>query len=199
MLENKKISKIRYFAKGKRGLLFKGVYKRKKVAIKAKNPKSGALGRIENEVNWLKRLNMRKIGPKLLFSDEGYFVCEFIEGDFIMDYIGKSNKGKIKKALKGILNQLLMLDELKIDKEEMHHPVKHVIVSKNRPYLIDFERCHYSQHPKNITQFCQFLMNIEDMLKHAGILIKKPEIIELAKVYKNNPNKGNFRKISDLI
>jgi putative serine/threonine protein kinase len=142
---------------------------------------------------------MRKIGPKLLFSDEGYFVCEFIEGDFIMDYIGKSNKGKIKKALKGILNQLLMLDELKIDKEEMHHPVKHVIVSKNRPYLIDFERCHYSQHPKNITQFCQFLMNIEDMLKHAGILIKKPEIIELAKVYKNNPNKGNFRKISDLI
>lgn len=198
-LENKKISRIKYFAKGKRGLLLKGIYKNKTIGIKTKNPKSHAFGRIENELKWLKRLNRHKIGPKLLFFDEDYFVYEFIEGDFIVDYIGKSSRKKIKKVLKDILNQLLILDELKVDKEEMHHPVKHVIVSKNKPFLIDFERCHYSQHPKNITQFCQFLMGISETLKSKGIFIKKPEMMELAKVYKNNQSKQNFRKIADLI
>lgn len=198
-LENEKISRISYFAKGRRGMLFVGSYKGKKIAIKAKNPKSGAFGRIQNEISWLKRLNKHKIGPKLLLSREDYFAYEFVDGDFIAEYIKKSGKAKIKKVLKDILGQLLILDTLKVDKEEMHHPVKHIIVSKDKPCLIDFERCRYSQHPKNITQFCQFLMNIENMLKPKGISINKDEIMELAKVYKNNQSKANFRKIADLI
>lgn len=198
-LESKKISNIKYFARGKRGLLFVGAYKNKKAAIKAKNPKSGAFGRIQNEISWLERLNKHKIGPKLLFSDPDYFVYEFVEGDFIMDYIRKSNKAKAKKILKNIFSQLFILDALMVDKEEMHHPVKHIIVSKNKPCLIDFERCNYSQHPKNVTQFCQFLMNIGEILENKGILINRDEIMELAKVYKNSQTKANFRKIADLI
>ena len=194
-LENKKISKIKYFAKGHRGLLFTGISKNKKTAVKAKNPKSHAFGRVENEVNWLKRLNKRNIGPKLLFSDEDYFVYEFIEGDFIIDYIKKSGRKKIKKALKNILNQLLILDELKVDKEEMHHPVKHIIVAKGKPYFIDFERCHYSQSPKNVTQFCQFLMSgrLNSILQNKKITIDRAGLVELAKIYKNSPNKPNFK------
>ena len=197
-LENKKISSIRYFAKGHRGFLFAGKYKNKKVAIKAKNPKSEAFGRIENEVSWLKRLNKHKIGPKLLFSGDGYFIYEFIDGDFIINYIRKSSKMKVKKIIKNIFSQLFALDALKVDKEEMHHPVKHIIVAKSKPFLIDFERCHYSQNPKNVTQFCQFLMGMQPLLKTKGIFVKKQQIMQLAKVYKRNPSKLNFRKINDL-
>ncbi|MBI2660127.1 methyltransferase [Candidatus Woesearchaeota archaeon] len=198
-LENKKISSIKYFAKGHRGFLFTGRYKNKKIAIKVKNPKSEAFGRIENEAKWLKRLNKNRIGPKLLFFDKDYFAYEFIEGDFILDFIKKSNKIKVKKIIKNTFSRLFIMDKLKIDKEEMHRPVKHIIVCKDSPHFIDFERCHYSQYPKNITQFCQFMMSVEKILKNKGITIKKPELMELAKVYKNNPSKSNLKRIMGMI
>ena len=198
-LESKNISSIKYFTKGHRGLLFTGSYHNKKIAIKAKNPKSTAFGRIENEANWLKKLNKRGIGPKLIYADKDYFMYHFIEGDFILDFIEKSNKNQIKKILKNILNQIYKLDKLKVDKEEMHHPLKHVIIQNEKSYLIDFERAHYSQNPKNVTQFCQFIMNIGTILAKKKIIVDKTKIMQFAKVYKNKQNNVNFRKIADLV
>ena len=196
-LENKGLINVKYFAKGHRGVLFTGNYRNKKVAVKSKNPKSAAFGRIENEAKWLKKLNKYCIGPELLFSEDYYFVYKYIYGDFIIDYIKKSNKIKIKKILKNIFRQLFDLDKLKIDKEEMHRPVKHIIISKQKPYLIDFERAHYAQSPKNITQFCQFLISekMNYLLENKGIKIGKSTIIGMAKVYKKNINNRNFNNI----
>ena len=195
------IENVKYLAKGHRGIIFTGLYKSKKIAIKSKNPKSTAFGRIENEAKWLKRLNKSKIGPKLLIHDKDYFAYEYIDGDFIIDYLKKSNKNKIKNIIKIIFSQMRAIDRLKIDKEEMHHPIKHVIVSKNKPYLIDFERAHYSKSPKNVTQFCQFLMGgyAREIFKGKKIAINNGKLIQLAKVYKNHPNRANFRKIVDSI
>ena len=196
-LENEKITNVKYLTKGHRGLLYIGLYKNKKIAVKTKNPKSTAFGRIENEAKWLKILNKHKIGPKLLLIDKDYFVYDYIGGNFIIDYIKKSNKNNIKKIIKKIFNQLFVLDKLKIDKEEMHRPLKHIIMSKNKPFLIDFERSRYSPNPKNVTQFCQFLINsrLNQILKSKKMHINKQKIINLAKVYKNNKNKVNLDKI----
>ncbi len=196
-LENKGLTNVRYFTKGHRGLLLIADYKNKKAVIKSKNPKSTAIGRIENEVKWLKILNKYKIGPKLNFFDCDYFVYDYIYGDFIVDYLKKSAKNNIKKIIKNVFKQLFILDELKVDKEEMHHPIKHIIVSKQKPYLIDFERAHYAQHPKNVTQFCQFLIskNTSQVLKDKKISIDKNKLIGLAKIYKNNQNSKNLNKI----
>ena len=196
-LENKGISNVRYLTKGHRGLLFTGFYHSKKISIKTKNPQSKAIGRINNETKWLKKLNKCNIGPRLIFIDDDYFVYDFIDGDFIIDYIKKSNKNYIKKIIKNIFNQLFILDKLKIDKEEMHHPLKHIIVNKNKPYIIDFERVHFSQNPKNVTQFCQFMISgyLNKLLKNKGININKNNLIQLAKIYKNNQSSKNFKKI----
>ncbi|MDP3766027.1 MAG: methyltransferase [Nanoarchaeota archaeon] len=200
-LENKGISNVRYLTKGHRGLLFTGFYHSKKVTIKTKNPQSNAINRIENEAKWLKKLNKLNIGPKLLFIDSAYFVYDFIDGDFIIDYIKKSNKNYIKKIIKNIFNQMFVLDKLKIDKEEMHHPVKHIIIGKDKPCLVDFERTHHSQNPKNVTQFCQFLISghLTGILNKKKININKQKIIQLAKIYKSNPNKATFKKIVDIL
>lgn len=198
-LEAKNISSIRYFTKGHRGLLFTGLYHNKKIVIKAKNPKSTAFGRIENEANWLKKLNKREIGPKLIYANKDYFMYHFIEGDFILNYIAKSSKNQIKKILKNILNQMHKLDKLKVDKEEMHHPLKHVLIKNEKACLIDFERAHYSASPKNVTQFCQFIMNLGTILAKKKIIADKNKIMQFAKVYKNKQNNVNFRKIAGLI
>ena len=200
-LENKKIKNVKYLAKGHRGLLFTANYKNKKIAIKTKNPQSKAYGRIENEAKWLTKLNKYKIGPKLLFTYDNYFMYKYVEGDFIIDYIKKSNKSNIKKMIKKIFNQMLVLDKLKIDKEEMHHPLKHIIISRNKPYLIDFERAHHAQNPKNTTQFCQFLISgyLTKILSDKKIKINKNEIIRLAKVYKKRQDSKNLMRLINSV
>ncbi|MBI2559060.1 methyltransferase [Candidatus Woesearchaeota archaeon] len=200
-LEGNGINNVKYLARGHRGLLFTGLYKNRKIVVKTKNPQSRAIGRIENEAKWLEKLNKRKIGPKLIKAENDYFVYNYIDGDFIADYIKKSNKTQIKKIFKKIFNQMFALDKLKIDKEEMHHPLKHVIISKQKPYLIDFERTHYAKSPKNVTQFCQFLMSghLAKILKDKKIFVDKSRVIGLAKVYKNNQNIANLNKIINAI
>ncbi len=200
-LESKGINNVGYLTKGHRGLLFTGLYKNKKITIKTKNPQSKAIGRIENEAKWLNNLNKHKIGPKSIFAGEGYFAYVFIDGVFIVKYLKKSTQKNIKIILKKIFNQLFTLDKLKIDKEEMHHPTKHIIISKNKPFLIDFERLHYSKNPKNVTQFCQFLISgyINSILKDKKIDINMSRLIQLAKIYKNNQNQTNFDKIINAL
>ena len=198
-LENKKITNVGYLAKGHRGLLFTGRYKNKKIAIKTKNPESNAFGRIENEAKWLKKLNMHDIGPELLVADSEHLAYNFVDGDFIVDYIKKSSKNQIKKLLKNIFSQLFILDKLKADKEEMHHPLKHIIVSKNKPVFIDFERMHHVRNPKNVTQFCQFLRSLQQMLKSKKIYANNQKIMQLAKIYKREPSNVNFKKITHLL
>ena len=196
-LENKKIANAKYFTKGHRGLLYTGIYKSKKIVIKTKNPKSTAIERISNEIKWLMKLNKHGIGPKILFFGDDYFACEYIDGDFIVDFVKKANANQIKKIMKNAFRQLFILDKLKMDKEEMHHPLKHIIISKNKPHLIDFERAHYSKNPKNVTQFCQFLTSgyLNIALQNKKIYIGKNKMRNLAKIYKNKQNTKNFKRI----
>jgi release factor glutamine methyltransferase len=187
-LEAKGISNIKFFAKGHRGVIYTGSLDRKKVVIKAEKKESTATNRMENEAYWLRRLNQYRIGPNILFSGKGYFCCEFAEGMIIKDYVKKAKKGKVLAVLKEVFRQCRILDELNVDKEEMHHPIKHVIVSKMSISLIDFERCHYSTKPKNVTQFCQFASRFVGN-----------EILEAARQYKKGYSEDSFRKIISLL
>lgn len=199
-LEKKGLKNIKKFARGNRGLLYKASLKKKDVVIKTKKPESKAKGRIANETRWIKILNKHKIGPKLLFSGRGYFAYEFVKGDFILDFIKKNNKEDIIKIIKNVFNQIYIMDKLKVDKEEMHHPLKHVIIDK-KPVLIDFERCKITIKPKNVTQFCQFLMSgsTELLLKQKGINLNKSKVIKLAKIYKKEQTKENLNKILSIL
>ncbi len=189
-IEKKGAKNIEYFTKGHRGMLFKCDYKGKKCVIKSKLPESKAVGRMANEGKWLKILNKKGVGPKLFFANKDFFIYEFIPGPFIMKGIEPLKKKPIIKILENVFNQMFILDKLGIDKEEMHHPFKHVIITKNnKPVLVDFERCHKTQKPKNVTQFCQCVLSISKFLAEKSIKINKDEIIALAKNYKKNPTK----------
>lgn len=198
-LNKKKIKKIKYLTHGKRGNIFTGIYKNKKVAIKIKRKESKAIKRIQKEIKYLKILNKKKIGPKLLSYGENYLAEEFIEGDFILDWINKlkeklekENKEKIKKIIIEVLKQCFELDKLGINKEEMHRPVKHIVVDKKgKAVLLDFERCYQTKKPHNVTQFCTFL-------EKAG-LIRNKNLKNTLKSYKREINKNNFKKVIKLL
>ncbi|MEK7203222.1 MAG: hypothetical protein AAB653_02795, partial [Patescibacteria group bacterium] len=203
-LEKNKIKNIKYLAKGKRGLVFTGEYKNKKIAIKIKNPESEAVLRINNEINFLKILNKKNIGPKLLFYDKDFLAYEFVEGINISEFLEKPaiNKKIIIGLIKKIMSQMHIMDKLKINKEEMSHPQKHILIDeKNKPILIDFERARHTIKPSNATQFCDFLISkhMAAILKSNNIKINNKKIISAAKKYKKQQSKENFNNILKLI
>ncbi len=204
----KQVKNITYFTKGHRGLLYIGDYKKKKVVIKTEKKESQAIGRIENEVNYLKILNKKGIGPELYVYDKKftYFVCQYIDGAFFpiwLEHSTKNNKAMIKKTIKNIFTQCFRMDKQKINKEEMHHPYKHIIIEKatKKPILIDFERCHKSQEPVNVTQFSSYLISnfMILLLKEKGIKVNKDKVIAAAKKYKKEMSKKNLDKIVSLV
>jgi len=180
-LEDKGVTDVKFLAKGKRGFVFKGIYDGEKISIKTKNPESVA-DTIDNEIRFLGILNKVGIGPHYLFSGENFFAYRFVAGQRILDYIEKAETEDIKKTLIAVIKQLNKLDDLGINKGEMHHPLKHILVS-DRPVLIDFERCRYTEKPQNITQFCQFLGHLADVLQSKGININKEQMINISKEY----------------
>lgn len=188
-----------YLAKGKRSIVYKGVFKGKEAILKV--IKKGAPPNIiKNETKWLKKLEKYKIGPKLYKEGQNYMICEFIKGKRIMEWLKEHNKKEIKKILKEILKQCRTLDKLKVNKKELQRPVKHIIIKKIVK-MIDFERCKETKHPKNVTQFCQFLTskNVKEILEEKNIKIDKDKLIILLQKYKKEQTERNFKAILNFL
>lgn len=190
---------MKFYKKGKRGLVYFSKYGNRKIIIKIKNPESRAENRIENEFRFLKILNRKNIGPQALFFKNGKLGMEFIDGIYFLDFVKKEdNKDVILKIIKNIYGQLYQLDKLKINKEEMSHPRKHIIITENnKAVLIDFERAHYIKKPANVTQFSVFLASdyVSKLLKEKGMKISRKRVIKSCKIYKNNTSHSNLLRM----
>lgn len=183
--------------KGKRGIVYKATTKGKPVVLKVENPNSQAFERIKNEAYWLKRLNKHNIGPKFIKFENNTLTREFVNGDEILNWITKNSKIKIRNILRKVFDQCYTMDKLKVNKLEMHKPVKHIIIKKNNPIMIDFERCYKTDTPKNVTQFSQFLMSgkLKPLLEKKGLVFDNKEVIKANKEYKAKQNKKNYLNI----
>jgi len=182
--------KPEYLAKGKRSEVYVIKVDNKLYAVKVKKEGIGAKNTVKNEAKFLKILNKYNIGPKFKNKGKNYIMYEFVKGEFFVGWIKNKTRKNIVKIIKNILLQCRIMDKLKINKKEFHKPIKHIIIYKNKPVMIDFERCYYSGKPKNVTQFCQFLLLMNKI---------KPEAIEILKEYKENESDSNFNKIVKLI
>ena len=211
-LEGRGLENVHYFTKGKRGVIYtasldkSGLIKTHlpskkdiiKVAIKVKREDSHALGKIENEVKWLKKLQKENICPRFVMSGDLFVAYQFVEGNFILDWIKTHQKEEIKKVLKIILDQCFTLDKIGVNKEEMHHPLKHIIMDKNDyPIMIDFERCSETDNPKNVTQFIEFICRINQELHSKNLKYDLVKLRELAKEYKETYSLESFQDLKN--
>jgi putative serine/threonine protein kinase len=183
--------------KGHRGIVRTVFINGKKIAVKSRLSKAY---NIAKEAKFLKLLNKKGIGPKLIKYDESAIYMQFIEGSRILDYVEESKitKNQIISVFRKILLQLYEMDRQKINKRELTHPYKHIIIGKDdEPFMIDFERCYYSEKSKNITQFIQFLCSarLKYLLDKKGIAVNRDNLIISAKEYKEKKDKDIVQKI----
>ena len=187
-----------FFAKGKRSNAYLTIYNKKKAVIK--KAKEGSIGAISDEALWLRKLNIYGIGPKLFYSDDDKVIIEYVKGKRILEFLPNVSTKKALLILKDVFRQCRLLDKLKISKEEMQNPYKHILVDK-KAVMIDFEKCHYAEKPQNVTQFCQFVMsgNMSRILKPKGIMPDKDKSIELLKEYKRDYSEKTYRELLKVI
>lgn len=165
---------MEFLAKGHRGIVYLDYLNGKKICIKVEKRD---LSRIKNEAKFLKLLNKHDIGPKFISYSKGKMKYYYVPG------VPISEKFNRKIALE-VLKQCYKMDKLGIDKFEMHHPLKHVLIGR-KIVMIDFERCKYSLKPKNVTAFSQFIAN--------KFKIKVPK--KLLQEYKDDYSLKNFKKL----
>ena len=134
-------------------------------------------------------------------SDIKNFNYQFVKGEEILKWAEKANKKSIIKVLKAVIKQCEAMDILMVNKKEMNHPYKHILISNDKPVMIDFERCKLTSNPKNVNQFFQFLINskMSSLLKEKGIIMDKKEVQALLKEYKKTRNKKTLNKLLSFL
>lgn len=190
LLLNNKIKNCKFLKEGWRGKIYKGEFKEKDVIIKiARIPSLSEKIRKEGEI--IERVNIKNIGPKLLLYGFDFIITEFIEGTHLKEFFN-SPSPLLQNILEEILIQARELDKLNISKDEMHRPYTNIIVSKNKPVLIDFESSKITDKPQNVTQFVSF------WLSYLRTQIKPIEanfVIDLLRKYKKNYSEDTFLEI----
>ncbi len=209
-IEGKGVEQIHHYAQGKRGIIYRGKtdmnqYVKKfiptkknymDVAIKVKKEESTAERTIEKEAEWLERLNKLRIGPRLIFATPNSVITEFIVGENLPEWLEHHSRDECRRVLQQVLGQCFTLDQQKITKEEMHHPYKHIIVDRfNNPIFIDFERCHETEKPQNVTQFVEYICRLKPVLEKNGLVIDVDKLRTAAKEYKEKYTKEMFNNI----
>ena len=144
-----------------------------------------AVNRIQNEAYWLQLLNRHSIGPQFLGVTETGVLMEYVDGVPILDYATTASREDLIHVLVDLLYQCRTLDQLGVTKEEMHRPLKHVLVRDRKVVMIDFERCRRMEKPKNVTQVCQFISKYWDF----------PGILDKASIYKQTYGDREFQEI----
>lgn len=177
---------MEFFAKGKRGEVFLREEHGETLLVKRHNPRS-AVDTIANEATFNRLLNEHGIGPRFVAYENGELIREFVDGLELRNWLPTAKRAEIIDVLADVLRQCRTMDLLGIEKEEMTRPWKHIIVRKDVPVLIDFERCREVAAPKNVTQFVQFLTStaLTARLNEKGLHYDKANLMQLAKKYKD--------------
>jgi len=144
---------MKLIGKGRHSLIF---LTERNTVIKRFNP--GLQKNFEKEIYFLNKLRDFKFVPKLISYNEKTLEVEmeYISGFSLESLIKNKNIKDLTRVVLKSIDICHFLDKIHVQKEEMHRPLKHVILS-DRVVFIDWERSKETEKPSNLTQFLHFL------------------------------------------
>ncbi|DBA04349.1 TPA: hypothetical protein N0F65_002111 [Lagenidium giganteum] len=220
---------LEFFARGKRGVLHSGTWRHTGLPVVVKMAAGSAAAAaatslcVNEESKWLRVLNRMGIGAQLVAAGPGWFVCERLDGQHIVDFLTTIATPSLARwVVREILCQCFTMDSLGINKDEMTHPMRHIIVHRKQRLVptqyqcdaamsrqekwewkctfIDFERCSYTKKPKNVTQICQFLGSprMQQLLQAQGLVIDVQRLRQCAKAFKQTQSSTAFDQLLNV-
>ena len=188
--------------KGYVGIVVAAHTNRGKVALKIRRVDADRAG-MWREAQMLKRANAVGVGPCLLNVTENFLVMEFIDGKLLPQWVeelkGRGTRSKIRKALRGVLEQCWTLDEAGLDHGQLSRAPKHIIIdAKDSPHIVDFETASIGRRVSNVTSICQYLFigsQVAKKIKRKLGEINRAQLIDTLQNYKKQRTRENFEKI----
>ncbi|KAL7689399.1 hypothetical protein Plhal304r1_c016g0060261 [Plasmopara halstedii] len=209
---NASVANLRFFARGKRGILYAGELRSTFEPVVAKVATEVTLSAsVTLEARWLRAMNRMGIGAKLINAGNGWFVCERLQGKNVVEFLKEgddiSTPANTMWVLREMLCQSFAMDCMGVSKEEMTHPHRHIIIHRSTKEperwqctFIDFERCSHTKKPKNVTQLCQFLSSprMFALLTDKGVKVNRTMLRQSSKRYKQNISAKTFSGIMQV-
>ncbi|EGZ07801.1 hypothetical protein PHYSODRAFT_528234 [Phytophthora sojae] len=130
------VANLRFFARGKRGVLYAGELRSNDKPVVAKLAAGAtAAGSVTLEARWLRVVNRMGIGARLVDAGAGWFLCERLDGQNVVEFLGESDEvatpANAMWVVREMLCQCFALDLMGVNKEEMTHPHRHIIVHRS--------------------------------------------------------------------
>jgi len=94
------------------------------------------------------------------------------------------------------------LDKIGLDHGELSNISKHVIISKSKATVIDFESASTKRKVSNVTSAAQGIFigsGISKSIKKIYKIPPKEKMVDALREYKHNPTRENFDKILKIL
>ena len=196
-----KLGKISVLGKGYVGIVVLAKRKNKLVAVKIRRTDSQRK-EMKSEAKLLEIANSSKVGPRLITSSKNFIIMEYLNGKKIGEWInelkGKGSTAKLKSVIRKTLEDCYNLDEVGLDHGELSNISKHVIISKSKSTIIDFESSSTNRKVSNVTSATQGIFigsGISKSIKKIYQIPPKEKMVEVLREYKHNPTRQNFDEI----
>lgn len=180
-LKKEELKLVKKIAKGHSSEVFLVKKGKKNFALKIEKVKSTRLKMAEREVENLKKANKVGIGPKLFDFDlkKRIILMEFIKGKTFNKWLfslkkNKENKKKLEKFIKLLFVQAEKLDKIGLDHGQLAGRGVNILVKKDLPVIIDFEKASAKRKTHNKKVLESFLIKNP----HSAITEKVKEVLE---------------------
>jgi len=189
---------LRVVGKGCVGIVLAGILGQEKVALKILRADANRTSLME-EARLMLVANMRKVGPKIIASNDRVIAMEYIDGKYLSKWLEDPLvTEKVRYVVRELLSQCYKLDEAGLDHGELSDAKKHILIDgRGRPYIIDFETASIKRRCRNLIAMLSYLFFKGSIATIIGRYLRwdKGSLKGLIKVYKDTPSKIAYKEI----
>jgi len=185
--------------KGHVGVVLRALFEGREVALKARRTDGGRLG-MGREAEFLRHANQWSLGPRLYAGSEDFLVMELLVGPYYGDWVEANigDREAVVKSVGVILDIAWRLDQSGLDHGELTRIMRHFIVTRDGPRVIDFESASLTRGVSNLTSTVQSLFmshRFAELLKRVYPMPKMDELLDALKRYKRDKSEENYRRV----
>ncbi len=196
-----KVGRLGLVGLGTVGVVVKSVTKDGTFALKIRRRDANRES-MDNEVRLMKMANSVDVGPRLLSHTKDFIIMQHIRGEGIDEWLselrGRGSAGRARELVHRLLNQCRKLDLINLDHGQLSNLRKHVVISDDSPYIIDFESASINRAVRNVTTAAQYLFiggKISTRLKRMLGLRESDAIIETLGQYKRDMSDAKYARV----
>lgn len=198
------ITGLPILGKGHTGIVVKAVYRGKIVALKILRMDANRIN-LREEARLLGVANSVGVGPRFVAVGEEFIMMELVEGVYLRDWVNEMTEGDVsefKTAVGRLLWDAYRIDAIGLDHGELVRLRRHVIYSKGRPVIIDFESASTNRRPGNVTTIVQSIYLNNGVSKVIGMIFELPSrdrLMDALKSYKEDPSVASLRALVEAL